>query len=148
MNRLGFPKIRRLLSNRQFKAVLARRLSARDRLLTVYVAENDCGYSRVGVSVSKSCGSAVVRNRLKRLLREAFRLSRDDIPADFDYLVVVSPQPAGKTDESEAKRVPAKPTFDQVRTSFMDLASKAVARAGGRNMKDADMPKNCPESGP
>ena len=72
----SFPKEKRLVSNRQFKAVLARGLRLSNGLLTLCMGENDCGYPRLGVSVSKSCGNAVVRNRLKRLLREAFRQSQ------------------------------------------------------------------------
>jgi len=98
----SFPKEKRLVSNRQFKAVLARgrRLStrlgegpsrSREGLLTLYIAENNCGYPRLGISVKKSCGNAVVRNRLKRLLREVFRQSQDGIPAGFDYLIMIHP---------------------------------------------------------
>jgi len=91
MKQFSFPKEKRLVNNRQFKAVLARGLRLSNGLLTLYMAENDCGYPRLGVSVSKSCGNAVVRNRLKRLLREAFRQSQDRIPAGFDYLLMIHP---------------------------------------------------------
>ena len=125
MKRFSFPKSRRLVSNGQFKAVLAQRRRAGNGLLVLYMAENDCGYSRLGVSVGKSCGGAVVRNRLKRLLREAFRQNQDRIPAGFDYLLMFSPQwleKLGKTTES--KKVAQWATFEQINASFLVLVDK------------------------
>lgn len=119
MKRFSFPKKKKLVDNQQFKAVLARSLRVSNGLLALYMAENDCGYPRLGVSVSKSCGGAIVRNRLKRLLREAFRQSQDRIPDGFDYLLMVSPQ-GGRT----------QPTFEQVKASFLALAAAAVEKNG------------------
>ena len=135
MKRFSFPKSRRLVTNRQFEAVLARKLRVSDGLLTLYMAENDCGYPRLGVSVAKSCGNAVVRNRLKRLLRESFRQSRDEIPAGFDYLLMVSQQWTKKVEQSaglgrDVKRL----TYELVRSSFLalvDTAAKKGAANGG-----------------
>lgn len=47
--------------------------------------------ARLGVSVSRKVGSAVVRNRSKRVIREAFGHLADDVPADFDYVVIARP---------------------------------------------------------
>ncbi len=130
--RFSFPKKKRLVNNRQFKAVLdcGRRLSLgllpeNNGLLTLYMAENDCGYSRLGISVKKSCGNAVVRNRLKRLLREAFRQSQDLIPAGFDYLLMISPRWLEKTGTGKAAR---QPTFEQVKDSFLVLVQELTCR--------------------
>jgi ribonuclease P protein component len=87
---MSIPKSQRLTSNQQFKSVLDRGRRAGDSLLTLYAAPNQCGRARLGVSVGKSSGKAVVRNRLKRLLREAFRRSQDRLQPGFDYVLMIS----------------------------------------------------------
>ena len=129
MKRFSFSKSKRLVSDEQFKAVLARNLRFSNGLLTLFVAENDCCYPRLGISVGKSCGNAVVRNRLKRLLRAVFRQSQDQIPADFDYLLMISPQLLEKSGKSAgAKSAARKLTFDEVRTSLLALVSAATEK--------------------
>ncbi len=129
MKQLTFQKIKRLRTNAQFKAVLDRRLRAADELLTLYVAENDCGYCRLGVSVGKNVGNAVARNRVKRLIREAFRQNQEKLPAGHDYLVMMSAQWLGKlNDSSEPKRVVKELSFERVGSCLLALAMKATAK--------------------
>jgi len=125
LKRFSFPKTKRLVSNRQFQAVLARKLRVSNGLLTLYMAENDCGYPRLGVSVGKASGNAVMRNRLKRLLREAFRQSQGRIPPDFDYLLIISPGSV-KIGKSGYKEAIGQLTYEQVKTSFLDLITALV----------------------
>ena len=133
MKRFSFPKAKRLVSNKQFQAVLARNLRVSNGLLKLYMAENYCGYSRLGVSVGKSCGSAVVRNRLKRLLREVFRQSENRVPSGFDYLLMISPQWAGQSGDSSSRKEAAKRlTFQQVKESFETLAHDALKKMQSR----------------
>ena len=61
---------------------------ASNGLMTLLVLPNDCGFSRAGVAVGSRHGNAVKRNRVKRLCREAFRLSRGDLPAGLDYILM------------------------------------------------------------
>jgi ribonuclease P protein component len=83
----GFPKALRLLSPHDFERVFAARLSAGDSSIVLYGLANDLPYPRLGLTVSRKSGSAVVRNRWKRLLREAFRLKQHDLP-QFDFICI------------------------------------------------------------
>lgn len=122
MKQFSFSKKKRLRSNSQFKSVLDRGRRLSNGLLTLYMAENECNYPRLGVSVGKSCGSAVVRNRLKRLLREAFRQNQDKIPVGFDYLLMISPGRLKKTSTAKARDLP---TYEQIKSSFLALVKSA-----------------------
>ena len=88
MRRLSFRKNQHLRKGADFARVYALRCVARGPHLTVFAAPNESDSLRVGLSVSKKHGNAVLRNRLKRLLREAFRLSRHELPVGLDLVLV------------------------------------------------------------
>lgn len=56
--------------------------------LVVFVRPNGLSFARLGVSVGRKHGNAVRRNRIKRVLRAAFRLTRPLLPAGNDYVLV------------------------------------------------------------
>ncbi len=63
-----------------------------NRLLRLHIAKNNLPVTRLGVSVGKRVGHAVMRNAVKRRLREAFRKKKADLPAGFDIVCVASPR--------------------------------------------------------
>lgn len=84
--RYDFPRHVRLRHKRDFDAVFATGVYAADPTLVVNAARNELGYTRLGVVVSRKTGNAVVRNRWKRLIREAFRHERWQLPAGLDLV--------------------------------------------------------------
>jgi ribonuclease P protein component len=82
-----------------FRRVYERRRSASDALLIVYACENGLGYLRLGLSVSRKVGGAVLRNRLRRLYREAFRLTRQEMPTGLDLVLIPRSGQAPALDE-------------------------------------------------
>jgi ribonuclease P protein component len=84
----AFPKTQHLRRPADFRRVYARRRSASDEWLLVYACENGLPHSRLGLSVSRKFGNAVQRNRRRRLYREAFRLTRSELPAGMDLVLI------------------------------------------------------------
>jgi ribonuclease P protein component len=116
--KLGFGRDRRLRTGPEFQAVFQARTSVADGLLVVYGLDNKSGVSRLGLSVSRKVGGAVVRNRWKRVLREAFRLNAPLLPSGIDFVIV-------------PRAVPP-PTMPEAAASLRRLAGDLVRRLATR----------------
>lgn len=96
---LRFTARHRLHGTPAFAAVYDAKVKKNAGPLTAFARPNDLTHPRLGLSVPRRVGSAVVRNRVKRLIREAFRISQHDWPRGYDVVVVVRPhEPAGLAD--------------------------------------------------
>lgn len=109
-----FRREDRLRRNADFQRVYKQGRSAADRSIVVYGLKSAGGERRrLGLSVSRKVGGAVVRNRWKRLLREAFRQSRQQLPQGLDLIVIA--------------RGPRPPALAALKQSLVTLAGQ-VAR--------------------
>jgi len=116
----GRPKRGRLSRSAEFERVYRQGRSVGNRFLVLYVFPR-AGASdgpRLGLSVSRKVGGAVDRNRVKRLLREAFAAEVDRVPADRDVVVVARP---------EARDLAEREGLGGVRRELGDLVGRALA---------------------
>jgi ribonuclease P protein component len=108
------PKERRLTQNKQFAAISSQGSSRANSLLVLKVLPNGLEYSRYGFSVSRRLGNAVVRNRVRRLMRESARLT--EAKPGWDMLFI-------------ARKLITDADYHQVKRSVEDLLQRARLKA-------------------
>jgi ribonuclease P protein component len=102
-----------------FRRVYERRRSVSDNWLIIYACENQLPHLRLGLSVARKVGSAVRRNRLRRLYREAFRLSRAEMPSGLDLVLI--------------PRTSVEPALTELRQSLVKLVKQVARKLAPRN---------------
>lgn len=74
--------------NRDFKRLYYKGGSAGCDILVIYYRKTKLPCNRLGITVGKKIGGAVVRNRIKRLIRESYRLIEQEIEFNYDIVIV------------------------------------------------------------
>lgn len=119
----------RLSLDREFQAIFQNKCSVAGALLVLYGKRNGLDYNRLGLVVSRRLGPATVRARFKRLVREAFRKSRDRQEVGWDWVVL--PRLPKKTRDKAKKEVPTAPcwTYDAIAAEWRDLVGQIHRRS-------------------
>ena len=81
-------KLSRLRKRKDFSKVFDEGVFATNAMFAIHLLPNPDKKRRVGFTAGKKIGSAVVRNRCKRRLRECYRLYQNEVPCDMDMVIV------------------------------------------------------------
>ncbi len=112
---MQFRKSQRVVRSKQFTLILRKGACAADGVLVLFAVEAESTPSpRLGITIPKKMGNAVIRNRWKRLIRESFRTQQDQIPSGYDFII--------------RPKKGAQPAWETIRRSVPALARKAVKR--------------------
>ena len=106
-----FPQAVRIVRSVDYREIYKDGKKIHSKKFVLFGRMNNIGHSRIGITVSRKVGGAVVRNRIKRLFREVFRRSLREIPTQFDIVV------NAKTDCVRAN-------YMELRDEFIDAAKK------------------------
>ena len=106
-----------LKENGAFRRLYQRGKSAGNRYLVLYCRPNRLGHNRLGLTVSTKLGHAVVRNRIRRRLREVYRLNENGLKQGFDLVLV-------------ARTACVEASFSALTASFSSLTDKLELRRG------------------
>lgn len=118
-----FPRTQRLAHALEYQRVYHARLKKPAGPFMVFLAPQELPAHRLGLSVSRSVGNAVARNRTKRLVREAFRLDHRSYPTPGD----------GRYDIIVGARRPVEPTLEEVRRWLREGIAGAHREWGKRS---------------
>lgn len=125
-SRLTFRREKRLVRDSDFSRVYRTGNRAKGQLMTVAVMPNGGEVTRLGLSIGKRVWKhAVPRNRVRRMFREAFRLSYPDLPVGVDVIMIGS-----------VPRVV--PSLSATRVELVRLAGKALRRYEEKLAAQAD----------
>ena len=82
-----FPHKIRIVKSSDYRMLYREGRKIQSERFVLFGRENGIGHHRLGITVSRKVGGAVVRNRIKRMFREIFRRSTVDIPSQYDIVV-------------------------------------------------------------
>ena len=110
-----FPRSVRIVRSSDYQALYKTGYKIHSSHFVLFGRRNTLGDSRLGITASRKVGGAVVRNRVKRLFREIFRRTLNQIPSGFDMVV-------------NAKSGCNNAHYDDLRAEFLTAVKKLTAR--------------------
>ena len=113
MGRFSFSKHERLLKRADFVNLNRKGKRYYSEHFIAIARKNEIGITRLGITVTKKIGIAVIRNRIKRLVREFFRLNKASISQGYDIVII-------------ARKDTSHFDFKQIQAELQDLVFKNI----------------------
>lgn len=110
--------------NREFQRVYKRGSFKAGRYIVIYVLKNSLSYNRIGISTGKKVGNSVQRNRIKRLLKECYRLSEINISTGYDIVISVKASTREAKKPNNKIKAVSLPNFFELDKEFKKLIEK------------------------
>jgi len=120
----GFPRAYRIVRGGEYRAMYAKARKLHSESFVLFVRENPLRHHRIGITVSRRVGGAVMRNRIKRLFREVFRRSHLAIPHHYDFVVNARRECRGRG-------------YEALRAEFLAVAGRLAPRAAPAASEEA-----------
>jgi len=102
----------KIRKNSEFRVVYKKGKSIANRLLVLYIFRNIKKLNRTGVSVSKKVGKSVIRNKVRRLIKESYRLNNSNLKQGYDLVFI-------------ARNSAKNRSFLEIQKSMLELFKKA-----------------------
>jgi ribonuclease P protein component len=102
----------RIRKNSEFRVVYKKGKSLANKLLVLYIFRNIKKLNRTGVSVSKKVGKSVIRNKVRRLIKESYRLNNTNLKQGYDLVFI-------------ARNSAKNRSFLEIQKSMLELFKKA-----------------------
>jgi ribonuclease P protein component len=113
LSHYSYTKADRLLKRTEYRRLTRTGRQVRDRYFIIRYDISNTGKTKLGTTITKKVGNAVVRNRLKRLMREHFRHNRYRLDTPLDLMIIARKPAAGLT---------SKQVFDSLDRLFMNIS--------------------------
>jgi len=120
--------------NREFHRVYKRGQRKGGKFVSVYALKNKLSSNRLGITVGKKFGNSVQRNRMKRLIRENYRLIEEKLCCGYDIVVVAGYSVREAASPNNKLKAVYVPSFEEVGTDINKaFVALNIVDAGTRN---------------
>lgn len=117
------PKTNRLKKNKQFSYIYKHGQTKHTSFLSLSFVKTKFKPYKVGFTVSKKIGKSVIRSKVKRRLREAFRSLMPNVNENYNYIIIARPEIASAS-------------FDEIKSSIISVLKKSGLWLDGNNLDE------------
>lgn len=112
-----------LKKNNEFQRVYKKGRYKVGRHMVMYVVPNKTGYNRIGITTGKRFGNSVQRNRMKRIIRESYRLSQSHYKQGYDIIFMARASVRKAASPKQKIKAVSVPGFHEVESEMKKLSS-------------------------